>query len=171
MLSFVTKWDVFSENRLQAQKNLVHVYCVESLLFIGAFMVYPINSINHNQVNLQELEIIRRLQSLGIQPTGNLTTDKQILQQAELAKKQQTLATNSEQNLTRINGTSSDFSATLSNISGVQNVSENGLIENGETSKNSLSQIIRQADRTKPCNMVGATQIGELNKWKLGLIA
>lgn len=134
-------------------------------------MVYPVNSINHNQMNLQELEIMRRLQSLGIQPTGNLSTDRQILQQAELAKKQQTLATNSAQNLTRINGTSNDFSTALSNISGVQDNSKNGLIENNETTRSFNSQNIQQSNNLLAQKMIGASQIAELNKWKLGLIA
>jgi len=134
-------------------------------------MVYPVNSINHNQMNLQELEIMRRLQSLGIQPTGNLSTDRQILQQAELAKKQQTLATNSAQNLTRINGTSNDFSTALSNISGVQDNSKNGLIENNETIRSFNSQNIQQSNNLLAQKMIGASQIAELNKWKLGLIA
>lgn len=122
-------------------------------------------------MNLQELEIMRRLQSLGIQPTGNLSTDRQILQQAELAKKQQTLATNSAQNLTRINGTSNDFSTALSNISGVQDNSKNGLIENNETTRSFNSQNIQQSNNLLAQKMIGASQIAELNKWKLGLIA
>ena len=122
-------------------------------------------------MNLQELEIMRRLQSLGIQPTGNLSTDRQILQQAELAKKQQTLATNSAQNLTRINGTSNDFSTALSNISGVQDNSKNGLIENNETIRSFNSQNIQQSNNLLAQKMIGASQIAELNKWKLGLIA
>ena len=134
-------------------------------------MYSPINSINQNQVSLQDLEIIRRLQSLGIQPTGNIATDRQILQQAELIKKQQTLATNSEQNLSRIEGTPKDFSTTLWYVGGLQDTSKNGLIENSETKRSFKSQSIQQYNNMNPAKMVGATQIAELNKWKLGLIA
>ena len=52
-------------------------------------MVSAISSINQYPVSTESLEIIRRLQSLGVAPTGNLSIDKQRLQTAELQKKQQ----------------------------------------------------------------------------------
>lgn len=149
-------------------------------------MVSAISSINQYQLNNESLEIIRRLQSLGVAPTGNLSIDKQRLQTAELQKKQQTLASNSSQNLNRLEGTGSDFSSTLNNINGSNSLNKNiggtqetqsiGLINSAGTVSNSSSvtQIsydkkengIVQADK-----MVGATQLAELNKIKLGLIA
>lgn len=149
-------------------------------------MVSAISSINQYQLNNESLEIIRRLQSLGVAPTGNLSIDKQRLQTAELQKKQQTLASNSSQNLNRLEGTGSDFSSTLNNINGSNSLNKNiggtketqsiGLINSAGTVSNSslVTQIsydkkengIVQADK-----MVGATQLAELNKIKLGLIA
>ena len=58
-------------------------------------MVSPVSSINQYSPNREVLEVVRRLQSLGLSATGNLDIDRQRLQTAELKKKQLTLATNS----------------------------------------------------------------------------
>lgn len=143
-------------------------------------MVSAISSINQYPVNREALEIIRRLQSLGVTPTGNMTIDKQSLQKAELQKKQNTLASNSEQNLNSIQGTNKDFSSTLNNISGNQSVKtegiqETGFIKNNETLGNSFGIQRTKSEQHPRANqeyeMQGATQLAELNKLKLGLIA
>lgn len=144
-------------------------------------MVSAVSSINQYPVNREALEVIRRLQSLGVTPTGNISIDKQRLQKAELEKRQSTLATNSEQNLTRIQGTNNDFSSTLNNvgnqiqtIGGAQETQAIGLIKDTNTINNSFGvQISEQAQSNKNIGyeMIGATQLAELNKIKLGLIA
>jgi len=149
-------------------------------------MVSAISSINKYPVNTESLEIIRRLQSLGVTPTGNISIDKQRLQKAELEKKQQTLASNSEQNLTRLDGTGNDFSSALNsvrniqsqntgNIGGAQNVQSIGLVDNVRdiSSSNAMRQLQpAAAEENIPAErMIGATQLAELNKLKLGLIA
>ena len=134
-------------------------------------MVSSVNSINHYKVNYEELEVMRRLQSLGIRPSGNLAFDRQTLQTAEIEKKRTTLATNSEVNLNRIEGTNSDFSTTFRAV-GLVNKSDSTAIDQGNgfglaqiSDANSVSNSQLQY------SMVGANQIAELNKYKLGLIA
>lgn len=149
-------------------------------------MVSAISSINQYPVSTESLEIIRRLQSLGVAPTGNLSIDKQRLQTAELQKKQQTLASNSSQNLNRFEGTGNDFSSTLNNINGSQLSSKSiggtqetqsiGLINGANTVSNSssvaqISSVKNDNGMVQADKMVGATQLAELNKLKLGLIA
>ncbi|MCM1266058.1 MAG: hypothetical protein NC200_07650 [Candidatus Gastranaerophilales bacterium] len=145
-------------------------------------MVSAISSINQTPVNREVLEVIRRLQSLGVRPTGNLSVDRQLLQQAELQKKQTTLATNSEQNLNSIQGTNKDFSSTLNNIGGqpqtiegTQTTQEIGLIKVTDTNNSSSFGLqIPENEQAKTdigYKMIGATQLAELNKLKLGLIA
>jgi hypothetical protein len=146
-------------------------------------MVSAVSSINQYPIDNEALEIIRRLQSLGISPTGNLSVDRQRLQKAELEKKQNTLATNSEQNLNSIQGTNQDFSSTLSsvgnlqaqpttNVEGVQSV---GAVQGLDNINASYG--VANVDNEKDANnnlahrMVGASQLAELNKLKLGLIA
>lgn len=149
-------------------------------------MVSAISSINQYPVSTESLEIIRRLQSLGVAPTGNLSIDKQRLQTAELQKKQQTLASNSSQNLNRLEGTGNDFSSTLNNINssqlsnksigGTQETQSIGLINGANTVSNSssvaqISSVKNDNGMVQADKMVGATQLAELNKLKLGLIA
>lgn len=149
-------------------------------------MVSAISSINQYPVSTESLEIIRRLQSLGVAPTGNLSIDKQRLQTAELQKKQQTLASNSSQNLNRLEGTGNDFSSTLNNINGsqfsnksiggTQETQSIGLINGANTVSTSssvaqISSVKNDNGMVQSDKMVGATQLAELNKLKLGLIA
>lgn len=149
-------------------------------------MVSSISSINQYPVNRDVLEVVRRLQSLGVAPTGNLSVDRQHLQIAELQKKQLTLASNSEYNLNSIQGTSNDFSSTLNNIGandasqtlnnrGIQETRPFGLIKNASTGTDSKCGDGSGNDDVSANNparaMIGATQLAELNKLKLGLIA
>lgn len=149
-------------------------------------MVSAISSINQYPVSTESLEIIRRLQSLGVAPIGNLSIDKQRLQTAELQKKQQTLASNSSQNLNRLEGTGNDFSSTLNNINdsqisnksigGTQETQSIGLINGANTVSNSssvaqISSVKNDNGMVQADKMVGAMQLAELNKLKLGLIA
>lgn len=165
---------------LQSIVDKVHVSCVGSIFLSyvtnqreqseGLEMVSSVSSINkYPIVNYEELEVVRRLQSLGVAPSGNLAVDRQNLQVAELQKKQMTLASNSEVNLNRIAGSGRDFSATIKNIakSDVLNDSigqETGL--NNVNGLNSSSESVRLQYEMK-----GANQIAELNKFRLGLIA
>ena len=150
-------------------------------------MVSAVSSINQYPVNTESLEIIRRLQSLGVTPTGNLSVDRQRLQKAELEKKQQTLASNSEQNLNRLEGTGNDFSSALnnargmqsqsvSNIGGTQETQPIGLINSvnfvQDNSKSVNTGLLQNVNGNIPAErMIGASQLAELNKLKLGLIA
>ncbi len=149
-------------------------------------MVSSISSINQYPVNNEALEVIRRLQSLGVTPSGNLSIDKQRLQAAELQKRQATLATNSEQNLNKLTGTGKDFSSTLTNINkqlpavvenrGNNNVQSIGLVKGTQSlhTYNSGNKPVGEADGNdyeSVYKMVGATQLGELKKIRLGLIA
>ena len=119
-------------------------------------MVTAVSSINQYIPNPEVLEVVRRLQSLGIAPTGNLGLDKQKLQAAEIIKRQKTLAPNSEQNLTRLEGTGKDFSSTL------------GVVKaNNPLSSNVENKVVKGHFY----EMVGASQLAELNKLQLGLIA
>lgn len=148
-----------------------------------AKMVSAVSSINQYPVDRESLEIIRRLQSLGVTPTGNISIDKQRLQTAELQKKQETLAANSEQNLSSIQGTDKDFSSTLNNIGGAQTQKTDNAQEvqpiapadNSGTVYNSLkiqaSNSSQNTSNSPEYQMLGATQLAELNKLKLGLIA
>ena len=123
-------------------------------------MVSSVNSINQYQLNYRDLEIIRRLQSLGVNPSGDKSFDTQRLQVAEIEKKRSTLATNSDVNLSRIEGTRYDFSSILGANANRANV-------NGFSGYNDLSV----SNNVAQYSMVGANQIAELNKLKLGLIA
>lgn len=144
-------------------------------------MVSPISSISKYPVNKEVLEVVRRLQSLGVAPSGNLTVDRQKLQTAELVKKQITLASNSEVSLTKLEGTGKDFSSTFSLVQSSQptKAADNAkflqLGLNNEANEMSAGNKITPLADVKKENpqysMVGATQLAELNKLKLGLIA
>lgn len=148
-------------------------------------MVSSISSVRQYPVNREVLEVIRRLQSLGVTPTGNLTVDRQRLQTAEYAKKLETLATNSEQNLNKLTGTNGDFSSVMGTVKkqlpaviekkdsfGTRSI---GLIKDSELySHNSKIASLSSANITNneyKYQMIGATQLGELNKIRLGLTA
>lgn len=140
-------------------------------------MVSAVSSINQNIPNLEDLEIIRRLQSLGLAPTGNKNYDKQRLQTAELQKKQVTLATNSEQNLNRLEGTGRDFSSMMNVIQSGQpteitgNTQQNGLNTGSGFAVGARPEALAIENNKFQYSMIGANQLAELNKLKLGLIA
>lgn len=128
-------------------------------------MVSSINSVNQYIPNMQDLEIIRRLQSLGLNPTGNKAFDRQRLQAAEIHKKQKTLAPNSEPALNKLEGTGRDFSTTFSVVQSTQPASYNEV-------QNGLINSVKEVNDVKALReMRGAEQIAELNKFRLGLIA
>ncbi len=113
-------------------------------------MVAPIGSNQYN-IDYQSLEVIRRLQSLGIKPTGNISADRQTLQKAEYIKRQNTLSANNVQNLNNLEGSGFAFSDTLNSI-------------NQSTSSNTASN-----NSIQPSQQIGASQIAMLNKYQLGL--
>ena len=146
-------------------------------------MVSAVSSINQYIPNPEVLEVVRRLQSLGVAPSGNLSIDKQRLQAAEIIKRQQTLAPNSEPSLSRLEGTGEDFSSTFSVVKANQptTVKGAGIAENqnladslsfGSQAKNIISlNEPKESGGFRANEMVGAVQLAELNKLKLGLIA
>ncbi|MBO6273543.1 hypothetical protein J6O48_12300 [bacterium] len=144
-------------------------------------MVSAVSSINQYIPNPEALEVIRRLQSLGVTPTGNLNIDRQRLQTAELQKRQITLASNSEQNLNKLEGTGKDFSSMLDNINKqlpavICNTNKTSFnsIQTNEVFNNKNVVPFSDAKETikdSQDRMIGATQLGELNKIRLGLIA
>lgn len=107
-------------------------------------MVSSVNPLNNSKISFHELEVMRRLQSLGVRPSGNLLRDRQMLQQAEFHKLQSTLSVN---NLNVQNDSSYRFEDTLN------------ALNHDRTAQNiSLQQ-----------NMPGATQIASLNRFNLGI--
>ena len=144
-------------------------------------MVSAVSSLNQYIPNPEALEVIRRLQSLGVTPTGNLNIDRQRLQTAELQKRQITLASNSEQNLNKLEGTGKDFSSMLDNINKqlpavISNTNKTSFnsIQTNEVFNNKNVVPFSDAKETitdSQDRMIGATQLGELNKIRLGLIA
>ncbi|MCR5266344.1 MAG: hypothetical protein K6E29_07100 [Cyanobacteria bacterium RUI128] len=134
-------------------------------------MVSAVSSINQYQMSRDDLEIIRRMQSLGLAPSGNKGIDMQRLQTAEIRKKQSTLAPNSEQGLRKLEGTGNEFSSVFNSI-GVNGVNSdvNGVRDQqfGLINNDSVAQI---TDKSNKYAMIGASQLAELNKLKLGLIA
>ena len=147
-------------------------------------MVSAINSVNQYPIDRESLEVMRRLQSLGVVPSGNLMLDRQRLQTAELQKKQTTLAANSEVNLTRLEGTGNDFSSTIkflqnsqpTSIKGTEQNNKIGLIRSANHDMSAGNGVVPFADNSAgkkdlQYRMIGAEQLAELNKLKLGLIA
>ena len=129
-------------------------------------MVSAVSSINQYQMSRDDLEIMRRMQSLGLAPSGNKGIDMQRLQTAEIKKKQSTLAPNSEPGLRKLEGTGNEFASVFNNID-----IKNGVVQNdrfGLINENSAAQI---TDKSSKYAMIGASQLAELNKLKLGLIA
>lgn len=108
-------------------------------------MVSPIGS-NQN-ISYQNLEVMRRLQSLGINPTGNLNVDRQTLQRAEYKKLQNTLSANNVQNLNNLEGSGYTFKDTLNSV-------------NKTDSTNGYNNATQQT---------GAMQIAELNRYQFGI--
>lgn len=113
-------------------------------------MVAPIGSNQYN-IDYQSLEVIRRLQSLGIKPTGNISADRQTLQKAEYIKRQNTLSANNVQNLNNLEGSGFAFSDTLNSIN-----------------QSSPSSTVHN-NSVQPSQQIGASQIAMLNKYQLGL--
>ena len=113
-------------------------------------MVAPIGSNQYN-IDYQSLEVIRRLQSLGIKPTGNINADRQTLQKAEYIKRQNTLSANNVQNLNNLEGSGFSFSDTLNSIN-----------------QSTQSSTVRN-NSIQPSQQIGASQIAMLNKYQLGL--
>lgn len=113
-------------------------------------MVAPIGSNQYN-IDYQSLEVIRRLQSLGIKPTGNISADRQTLQKAEYIKRQNTLSANNIQNLNNLEGSGFAFSDTLNSI-------------NQSTPSSTVHN-----NSVQPSQQIGASQIAMLNKYQLGL--
>ncbi len=113
-------------------------------------MVAPIGSNQYN-IDYQSLEVIRRLQSLGIKPTGNISADRQTLQKAEYIKRQNTLSANNVQNLNNLEGSGFAFSDTLNSI-------------NQSTPSSTVHN-----NSVQPSQQIGASQIAMLNKYQLGL--
>lgn len=108
-----------------------------------------VSAIGSNQnINYQNLEVMRRLQSLGVRPTGNLSIDRQTLQRAEYVKRQNTLSANNVQNLNSLEGSGFAFKDALNSVS---------------TSEKTNTTNINPAAQT------GAMQIAELNRYQLGL--
>jgi hypothetical protein len=120
---------------------------------------------------------------LGVTPSGNIAIDRQRLQTAELQKKQQTLATNSEVNLTKLEGTGNDFSSTINflqnsqpttDLRGTELNTQFGLIKgaDSDTVRTGMRLVSDESEGNNlQYKMLGATQLAELNKLKLGLIA
>ena len=136
-------------------------------------MVSAISSVNQHIPNLEDLEIIRRLQSLGLNPTGNKSYDRQRLQAAEIQKQQYTLSSNSEPALNKLEGTGRDFSTMLSVVQETQPPHSNNIRndQNGLINFPPPKQKPDVPDVAIGREMIGATQLAELNKLKLGLIA
>ena len=107
-------------------------------------MVSSINSLNSSNIGFHELEVMRRLQSLGVRPTGNLLRDRQLLQQAEFYKLQSTLSMNNNTN-------QKDFGYRF------------------EDTLNALNNSNNEQNKVLAKNMTGATQIASLNRFNLGL--
>jgi len=142
-------------------------------------MVSAISSINQYPVDKELLEVVRRLQSLGVAPTGNLVVDRQRLQKAEFQKKQITLASNSEVNLNRIQGSENDFSSTFNGIKNIQTAQKADKVNFNSSFRDNNNSgiavnlgILNDSDKisskTRP-EMIGASQIAEWNKFELGL--
>ena len=146
-------------------------------------MVSAVSSINQYIPNPEALEVIRRLQSLGVTPTGNLTTDRQRLQAAEIQKRQITLASNSEPNLQRLEGTNKDFSSILRTVDkqlpaviGNNNVQSIDYKKDKQTEEFNKLKIVQDHKNNKtpendPYEKIGLIQLAEQNKLRLGLIA
>ena len=117
---------------------------------LKVIMVAPIGSNQYN-IDYQSLEVIRRLQSLGINPTGNINADRQTLQKAEYIKRQNTLSANNVQNLNNLEGSGFAFSDTLNSIN-----------QSTQTSTNNTNTV-------QPNQQIGASQIAMLNRYQLGL--
>ena len=108
-----------------------------------------VSAINTNQYGYEQLEVMRRLQSLGVSPSGNLSVDRQRLQKAEYTKLQQTLSVSNYQNLSNLEGSGNSFSDTLNSVN-----------------SNNTPELKNNDDFSR---QTGATQLAELNRYQFGL--
>lgn len=126
--------------------NIKRELCTTITIKLKVIMVSAINANQYN-IGYQELEVMRRLQSLGINPTGNLSVDRQTLQRAEIVKRQNTLSAGNIQNLSNLEGSGFAFKDALNSV---------GKTESTNTYQN-------------PVQQTGAMQIAELNRYQLGI--
>lgn len=139
-------------------------------------MSLSVNSIKSQSYNTDYLKTVRNLQSLGVAPTGNDTHDRQNLQVAEYDKKKDTL---SGSNAASLGNAQTNFQATIQQVQGANGVNGvQGVNSSNAISGLSASSVIQPTQATDTSNQtslaeqqIGATQLGELNKLKLGLIA
>lgn len=127
---------------------MVYNNCRESYVLLSHLKVIMVSAIGSNQnISYQNLEVMRRLQSLGINPTGNLSVDRQTLQRAEYVKRQSTLSANNVQNLSNLEGSGYAFKDAL----------------------NSVNRTETTNTYINPAQQTGAMQIAELNRYQLGI--
>ena len=124
------------------------------------FKIKPIN--NKTYYNLESLELIKNLQSLGLNATGRLSTDRQTLQVAEYQKLKQTLAPTNEQ---KIQNAETQFSTIMQtgNVEANNNTTTQAQVQSSTNSTQEIAQAVE--------NKTGATQLAELKKYQLGLVA
>ena len=122
------------------------------------FKIKPIN--NNTYYNRESLELIKNLQSLGLNATGRLSTDRQTLQVAEYQKLKQTLSPTNEQ---IIQNAPVQFGTMLQESNQVQEETAQTAIVGAVQNTSEIKQAVEQ--RT------GATQLAELNKYQLGIAA
>ena len=124
------------------------------------FKIKPIN--NNTYYNRESLELIKNLQSLGLNATGRLSADRQTLQVAEYQKLKQTLAPTNEQ---KIQNAETQFSTIMQ--TGSVEANNNTTTQTMQVQASNSTQEIAQAVENK----TGATQLAELKKYQLGLAA
>ena len=124
------------------------------------FKIKPIN--NNTYYNRESLELIKNLQSLGLNATGRLSAGRQTLQVAEYQKLKQTLAPTNEQ---KIQNAETQFSTIMQ--TGSVEANNNTTTQAMQVQASNSTQEIAQAVENK----TGATQLAELKKYQLGLAA
>ena len=117
---------------------------------------------NNTYYNRESLELIKNLQSLGLNATGRLSADRQTLQVAEYQKLKQTLAPTNEQ---KIQNAETQFSTIMQ--TGSVEANNNTTTQAMQVQASNSTQEIAQAVENK----TGATQLAELKKYQLGLAA
>lgn len=131
-------------------------------------MSLSVNTLNSSYTNNDYLRTVRNLQSLGVDASGNPSYDRQNLQVAEYSKRQDLLANPT----TALNNAQVNFQSTISQMQNIGNVSPTQPVGNVNAT-NSTQAVSPSSDATKiyPEQQVGATQLGELNKIRLGIVA
>lgn len=124
------------------------------------FKIKPIN--NNTYYNRESLELIKNLQSLGLNATGRLSADRQTLQVAEYQKLKQTLAPTNEQ---KIQNAETQFSTIMQtgSVEANNNITTQAMQVQASNSTQEIAQAVE--------NKTGATQLAELKKYQLGLAA